>query len=81
MIYSQILVVNGVHNMWFFGKPKVVDVKKEAVAQASHKKTIKKINEAKKTSDKLNKLLDDIELGVTGKIFYATGGDKRTNDE
>lgn len=51
--------------------------KKEAQIQAVRSQTLKSISRTKKTSNKLNELLEDNTLGTTGYIFFATGGDRR----
>lgn len=63
----------------FFGKKQrlLTEQKQESQLQKIHKDTFKKIDKASKSMDKLNELLDDPELGVTGRLFYAMGGDRR----
>lgn len=59
--------------MWFFKRQR----NKEAEIQAIKVDLLKKAEEAQKSAKKLNKLLDDPDLGITGYIFYGTGGDRR----
>lgn len=51
---------------------------KEAEVQAIRQDMFKRIDKAGRSMDKLNDLLDEKSLGITGQIFYATGGDRRT---
>lgn len=65
--------------MLFFNRKKrlLSEAKKEAQIQSIRKDMFKTVNRANESMDKLTQLLEDEDLGVTGKIFYATGGDKR----
>lgn len=59
--------------MWSLKRHK----KKEAEIQSIRKDLFKTADAAEKSVKKLNKLLSETDLGVTGGIFLATGGDKR----
>lgn len=76
---SYLTANQGSYYMFFFRAKKqdIKDDKKEAQTQAIRQDMFKKIDKATDSMDKLAKLLDDESLGITGSIFYATGGDKR----
>lgn len=77
--YSHSLITGGVKMSFFRRKPSPnLDAEKEAEVQAIRKDTFKRIDKASKKIDRLNTLLDDPNLGISGMIFLATGGDKRT---
>lgn len=63
--------------MRFFKKPRNHIAKQEQEIQAIRKDTLKRVDKATRSIDKLNDLLDDPNLGITGKIFLATGGGRR----
>jgi hypothetical protein len=61
----------------FFNRKKDKEYdRKEAQIQAIRQDTLKKIDKAQVSTSKVNELLKE-DLGITGMIFYATGGDKR----
>lgn len=77
MIYYSISQA-GDSNMFFRRKQRqAAEKRQEDQIQNIHKDMFKKIDKTSRSMDKLNHLLDDPELGVTGKLFYAMGGDKR----
>lgn len=78
MMYSSTLPTNGANNMWFFGKRRNIAQSdaKEAQIQAIRQETLGKIDEAAKSTERLNKLLEK-DGGVTYMLFLATGGDRR----
>lgn len=78
MNYYSVSLIGG-NSVLFFNRKKrlVAEAKKEAQIQSIRKDIFKTVNRANKSMDKLTNLIDDTDLGVTGKIFYATGGDKR----
>lgn len=59
--------------MWFWKRHK----RQEAEVQAIRKELWDKADEAKENTERLNKLLKEKDLGVSGYLFYATGGDGR----
>ena len=68
--------------MFFFGKNNRRIARQDAEIKAIHRELYKRIakvskntEDANKTMDKLNEILDD--NSVTGMIFLATGGDRR----
>ena len=65
--------------MFFFrGKKKEQDLaRKDAELKAIQKDIQKSVDKAAASAEKLNKLLEDKDAGITGMIFYATGGSKR----
>lgn len=69
--------------MWFFGRKKWAnhELQKEAEIQNIRKETFKqidnKVQRLDDTNQKMGELLTNQDLGVTGNIFLATGGDKR----
>jgi hypothetical protein len=56
--------------------PQIDDPREEEI-QAIRQQTLDKADRATESADKLIRLLDSDTLGITGRIFYATGGDKR----
>lgn len=60
--------------MWMLKKHR----RKEAEIQAIRKDLFKTAQETERSVKRLNTLLEDPELGVSGLIFYAMGGDGRT---
>lgn len=78
MNYYSVSLIGGTSVLFFNRKKRLLaEAKKEAQIQSIRQDTFKTVNKANRSMDKLTQLLDDEELGVTGKIFYATGGDKR----
>lgn len=66
--------------MFFKSKKKEAEMaRKEAKIQAVRQQTLKTIQKTAYTTNKLNDLLEDDTLGTTGFIFYATGGDLRSD--
>ena len=64
--------------MWFFGKKRqAAEVLREEEIQSIRQETLDAAKKATKSTDKLIKLLEKEDLGVTGNIFLATGGDRR----
>lgn len=65
--------------MFFFRsrKQEAKDAEVERKVQAIQKETYKKIDKQTEEMAKLNQLLEDPHLGVTGMIFLATGGYRR----
>jgi len=61
----------------FTNRRKLEEERKERQIQRIRNNTLNKADAAAQSTDKLIKLLDDETLGVTGSLFYATGGDKR----
>lgn len=77
------LLVAEVNRMWFFRNKKreAVEELREEQLQKIRKQTHKYAQDAAKTTNKLVKLLNEEELGVTGKIFYATPGGGKDLDK
>lgn len=78
MNYYSVSSIGGTSVLFFNRKKRLLsEAKKEAQIQSIRKDMFKTVNRANESMDKLTQLLEDKDLGVTGKIFYATGGDKR----
>lgn len=78
MTYFSMPVVNEVRDMsllFWKRKKRTEEAKREAKIQSIHRDTLKKINEASRSVQKVRELLDRDD--ITLRIFYATGGDKR----
>jgi len=78
MMSSSVIVKES--NMFFdifTNRRKLEEERKERQIQRIRNNTLNKADAAAQSTDKLIKLLDDETLGVTGSLFYATGGDKR----
>lgn len=75
MIYYEI---HEVSSMFFLKKPRNHVAQKEAEIQAIRSDTIDSLDRTGESLDKFNGLFDKGQLGTTGKIFYATGGARRT---
>lgn len=60
-----------------FGRKKALNTPKEAEIQAIRQDMFDQVDKANKSIDKLTDLLDTKTIGVSEKIFLATGGDKR----
>lgn len=71
--------LTGENNVFLFHrrKQRIREAHKEAQIQAIRQDTFERIDTANASMQKLSDLLDDTQLGVTGKIFLATGGDRR----
>lgn len=69
------LIVSQEDKMLFFRRKK--QEAKEAQIQTIRTDMHKKIDKATRSIDKLNDLLEATDLGITGQIFYATGGQNR----
>lgn len=73
MNYWSLYCKSEENSMFLFRRHK----KREAEIQSIRGELFKKADEAEKMAKRLNKLLQEEDLGVTGRIFYATGGDRR----
>lgn len=65
--------------MFWFGRKKqeAIEAKKEAEFRRIHDANIRKNYHAAEQIDKVNKLIENGDMGITELVFLATGGDRR----